>query len=119
MCHRCAARGDARRDARGGSHGGSAGGAIQCPGRGAGPWPRRPEGGTMDESTGTSDDANARGMSRIWAWALAGVLLLALALRLAYLREFAALPIFDQPIGDSAAHLKRAAAIARGSFLPA
>ena len=50
---------------------------------------------------------------------LAGLVLAALALRLLYLREFAALPIFDQPVGDSAAHLRRASEIARGSFLPA
>src|SRR5215470_10067965 len=50
--------------------------------------------------------------------ALPGILLFALAARLLYLHQFAALPFFDQPVGDSAAHLKRAAEIAYGQFFP-
>jgi hypothetical protein len=53
-----------------------------------------------------------------WGWALAGIVALALVVRLFYLHQFAALPIFDQPVGDSAAHLKRAAEIAHGKLLP-
>ncbi len=52
-----------------------------------------------------------------WRW-LAVLLAVALVARLLYLRQVAALPFFDQPVGDSAAHLERAAAIARGAWLP-
>ena len=50
--------------------------------------------------------------------ALGVVLLVGFLLRLAYLRETAALPFFGAPVGDSAAHLNRAAEIARGVILP-
>ena len=56
---------------------------------------------------------------RHWRVALAAILVLALVGRFLYLRQVAALPFFDQPVGDSAAHLKRAAEIARGAWLPA
>jgi tetratricopeptide (TPR) repeat protein len=62
-------------------------------------------------------DGNTRSRPSFWP-ILAGIVLVALALRLIYLREFAALPIFDQPVGDSAAHLRRAGEIARGALLP-
>ncbi len=61
---------------------------------------------------------SARGR-RIWPAGLAIILLVALAARLAYLAQFSALPFFDQPVGDSAAHLQRAADIAHGVLLPA
>ncbi|HEY6867517.1 MAG TPA: hypothetical protein VI792_09680 [Candidatus Eisenbacteria bacterium] len=56
---------------------------------------------------------------RRWGAGLAVILGLAALARLLYLREVAALPFFDQPVGDSAAHLKRAAEIAAGGWLPA
>jgi tetratricopeptide (TPR) repeat protein len=46
------------------------------------------------------------------------VLLAALLLRVLYLNQVAALPFFDQPFGDSAVHVLRAAEIRQGSFLP-
>jgi len=55
---------------------------------------------------------------RHWGAALAALIVTAFVLRWAYLREVAALPFFDQPVGDSAAHLKRAAEIASGAWLP-
>lgn len=54
-----------------------------------------------------------------WWITLGAVCLFALALRAIYLAQVAALPFFDQPVGDSAAHLARAADIARGHWLPA
>ncbi len=57
--------------------------------------------------------------ARHWHLALAAVLALAFITRFLYLRQFAALPFFDQPVGDSASHLKRAAEIAGGAWLPA
>jgi 4-amino-4-deoxy-L-arabinose transferase-like glycosyltransferase len=42
----------------------------------------------------------------------------ALVLRLVYLRQFAALPFFDEPVGESAVHLKLAREIAGGAWLP-
>jgi Flp pilus assembly protein TadD len=50
--------------------------------------------------------------------ALAGILVFALIARVLYLHQFAALPFFEQPVGDSAAHLRRAADIAAGQLLP-
>ena len=50
--------------------------------------------------------------------ALAGIVTFALIARALYLHQFAALPFFEQPVGDSAAHLKRAADIAAGQLLP-
>ena len=55
---------------------------------------------------------------RRWWIALSAVLCVALVARVLYLCQVAALPFFDQPVGDSAAHLRRAAEIASGSFLP-
>ena len=57
--------------------------------------------------------------ARHWRVALTAILGLALVARVLYLGQVAALPFFDQPVGDSAAHLKRAAEIARGAWLPA
>ena len=50
--------------------------------------------------------------------ALAAILLAGLVLRFIYLGQVAALPFFDAPVGDSAAHLERARAIAAGALLP-
>jgi hypothetical protein len=49
---------------------------------------------------------------------LALVLAVALLFRFVFLAQFAALPFFEQPVGDSAAHLHRAQEIARGALLP-
>src|SRR5437867_7122337 len=49
---------------------------------------------------------------------LAGILLLALLLRLLYLGQVASLPIFDHPVGESQVHLELASQIAAGSFVP-
>ena len=57
--------------------------------------------------------------ARRWRAGLAVILCVAAVARLLYLREVAALPFFDQPVGDSAVHLKRAAEIATGVWLPA
>lgn len=55
---------------------------------------------------------------RFWL-ALAAILFVGLIARLVYLRQIAALPFFDQPVGDSAVHLARADEIAHGALLPA
>ncbi len=73
----------------------------------------------MSDPSAASASAAPAPATRAWPLALACVLVLATVVRLAYLRQFAALPIFDQPIGDSAAHLARAFAIAHGKLLPA
>jgi len=57
--------------------------------------------------------------AREWRVALAAILALGMFARLLYLSQVAALPFFGQPVGDSAAHLKRAAEIAAGQWLPA
>ena len=62
-----------------------------------------------------SQETNA---ARRWWIALAAILCVGFAARFLYLWQAAALPFFDHPVGDSAAHLKRAAEIASGSFLP-
>ena len=49
---------------------------------------------------------------------LAGILLLALLLRLIYLGQVASLPFFDHPVGESQVHLTLASQIAAGSFVP-
>jgi hypothetical protein len=54
-----------------------------------------------------------------WWAALSAIVAAALAFRLIYLGQVAAMPFFDQPVGDSAAHLARAAEIVRGHWLPA
>lgn len=56
---------------------------------------------------------------RTWWLALGLIAAVAFALRFLYLGQFAALPIFADPVGDSAAHLHRAAEIAQGKWLPA
>jgi 4-amino-4-deoxy-L-arabinose transferase-like glycosyltransferase len=50
--------------------------------------------------------------------AMALILLAALLFRLLYLGQVASLPFFDQPVGDSAVYLERAAAILEGRLLP-
>jgi tetratricopeptide (TPR) repeat protein len=50
---------------------------------------------------------------------LAVILLVGLIARLLYLKQVAALPFFDQPVGDCAVHLARANEIAHGALLPA
>src|SRR5690348_7853437 len=50
--------------------------------------------------------------------ALAVILAAGLGARLLYLAQFAAFPFFDHPVGDSAAHLARAAEIAGGKLVP-
>jgi hypothetical protein len=54
----------------------------------------------------------------LWRLILLATFTLALGLRLAYLRQFAGLPFFDQPVGDSAIYLARAREIASGVWLP-
>ena len=54
---------------------------------------------------------------RFW-WGLTLIVGLAFLLRLLYVRQFTALPIFEFPVGDSAGHLARAGEIARGHWLP-
>jgi len=56
--------------------------------------------------------------ARRYGVALAAVLAVGLLARLLYLSQFAAFPFFDHPVGDSAAHLKRAGEIAAGHLLP-
>jgi tetratricopeptide (TPR) repeat protein len=46
------------------------------------------------------------------------ILVVALVLRLLYLHQIAALPLFDAPVGESAEHLKLAASIRAGALLP-
>jgi 4-amino-4-deoxy-L-arabinose transferase-like glycosyltransferase len=75
-----------------------------------------PNPGAGPETPGTEPASWA---DRHWSLALAVILALAFVARFLYLRQVAALPFFDQPVGDSAAHLGRAAEIARGEFLPA
>ena len=53
-----------------------------------------------------------------WRPVALAVFTLALGLRVAYLRQFADLPFFDQPVGDSAIYLSRAREIASGIWLP-
>jgi len=67
---------------------------------------------------GLATDFGARNRIPPFWWGVGVLVVVAFVLRLAYLREFAALPIFDAPVGDSAAHLHRAAEIARGAWLP-
>jgi tetratricopeptide (TPR) repeat protein len=55
---------------------------------------------------------------RHWPRLLAIVMAVAFVARLVYLRQVALFPFFDQPVGDSAAHLRRAAEIASGVLLP-
>jgi tetratricopeptide (TPR) repeat protein len=50
--------------------------------------------------------------------ALIAIALVALALRLLYLHQIAALPFFDAPVGESEAHLNLARDIASGTLLP-
>src|SRR6185503_8493011 len=66
----------------------------------------------------SAETKSSAGFQLQWGVALGAVLAVALVARLFYLQQFAALPIFDQPVGDSAAHLKRAAEIAQGHLLP-
>jgi 4-amino-4-deoxy-L-arabinose transferase-like glycosyltransferase len=77
----------------------------------------------MCPADSSAPDERATGLmpwpARFWPLALAAVLALAFVVRLLYLRQFAALPFFDQPVGDSATLLKRAAEIAGGAWLPA
>ena len=50
--------------------------------------------------------------------ALVALALLALVLRLLYLRQCAGLPFFDEPVGESAVHLQLAREIVAGAVLP-
>jgi len=74
---------------------------------------------TSHADPGTLAAQPASWADRHWRLALAAILALALAGRFLYLLQVAALPFFDQPVGDSAVHLRRAGEIARGMFLPA
>jgi Flp pilus assembly protein TadD len=76
--------------------------------------PARPHAGAADSA---ASDPAARA-AREWRVALVAILALGLFARLLYLSQVAALPFFGQPVGDSAVHLKRAAEIAAGQWLP-
>lgn len=74
--------------------------------------------GWATPASGTPPATLVPEIERRWRWWLAAILLAALALRGFYLVEFASLPFFDAPVGDSAVHLARAAEIAAGKLLP-
>jgi tetratricopeptide (TPR) repeat protein len=57
-------------------------------------------------------------IDRLWWPLLAAILLVAIVVRGLYLAQFATLPFFAAPVGDSAAHLARATEIAAGKLLP-
>jgi len=82
------------------------------------PGPPRPPFGRDVPGTEAREPRPGSWADAHWWGALAAVLAIALLARLLYLQQVAALPFFDLPVGDSAAHLKRASEIAAGKLLP-
>ena len=73
----------------------------------------------MTEGPAGTDAAGRLTDGRTWLVGLVVILAVALLARLVFLQQFAVLPFYEQPIGDSAAHLSRARVIAHGQLLPA
>jgi tetratricopeptide (TPR) repeat protein len=67
---------------------------------------------------GAANPLSSPSAARRHALALIAITFVAGLLRLVYLHQFAGLPFFDQPVGESAVHLELARRIAAGALLP-